>query len=193
MSVDKFEFSHDGRDIALLDSLPLIYHPIQDFRAMTNTCGMELSEVYSGIRYILDNQFISGASEATLAKWEKYLRVTPNGTDTLEERRFRILAKLNDLPPYTDKYLEAKLTELCGSDNFHITRDYSNFKITIELSLDSLANTETVESIIRSIIPANLDLTITWYRMRNYEVAKFTHEELAKYTQDEIKYGYPLE
>ena len=193
MSVDNFEFVYEDREIALIDLLPLVYHPIQDFKSMTNTCGRELSELYSGVTYILESQFISDASPEILAKWEKYLGVTPNGTDTLEERRFRVLAKLNDSPPYTDKYLVNKLTELCGTDNFRITRDYSNYNLTIELSLDSLANTETVRKLVRDIIPANLVLTVKEYHARYNEVGQFTHEELTAYTYDEIAHAAMLD
>ena len=96
---------------------------------------------------------------------------------------------MNDNPPYTDRYLVNKLTELCGStENFRIVRDYLNYKLTIEISLNSMANTETVAEIVRSIIPANLELTVKMLRARHYELEPYTHEYLGNYTQDQIKY-----
>lgn len=193
MSSEKFTFKYDEREICLLDSLPQIYHPISDFRAMSNVSGEEVSELYKGVTYITANAFINTSSDAILSKWEKYLKITPNGTDTLDERRFRILAKLNDFPPYTDHYLVKKLTDLCGADNFRITREYDKYKILVEVSLDSIANTDSVMELVKSIIPANLELTVRVLRARHNELEGFTHEYLANYTQDQITYREALE
>lgn len=189
MEVIKHTFIRDERDVCLLDLLPQIYHPIQDFQAMSNLSSEEVEELYSGVDYILDNAFINSASETTIAKWEGYLNITPNGTDTLDERKFRVLAKLNDNPPYTDRYLVNKLTELCGgTDNFRITRDYLNYRLTIEISLNSIANTNTIAEVVASIIPANLELIVNTALARHYELEPYTHEHLGNYTQDQIRY-----
>ena len=193
MASEKFTFTYDEREISLLDSLPQVYHPIADFRAMSNASGHELSKLYDHVKYIVDNSFIESSSEEIIGKWENYLRITPNGTDTLDERKFRILTKLNDCPPYTDQYLVNKLTEICGSDNFHIYKEYDQYKLTVEISLDSQANTNTVIDLVKSIIPANLELTVRTFRTRHYELEPFTHNDLAKYSQDDIKYRRILE
>jgi hypothetical protein len=137
----------------------------------------------------LNDQFISTASEEVIAKWEKYLDITPNGTDTLDERRFRIHVELNDTPPYTDKYLINKLDNLCGKGLWRWHRDYNEYTLVIEVSLESVANTESVINMVRNIIPANINLVVRNYRSRHSELGAFTHEELTTYTHDEIKYA----
>lgn len=193
MSSEAFAFKYDNREICLLDLLPPIYHPISDYKAITNSSGNEICELYKGVKHILDNSFISTSSEDTIAKWEKALRLVPNGLDTLEERRFRILTKLNDYPPYTDQYLVNKLTELCGEGNFSIERDYANYRLTIQFSLDSMVNTETIRELIMSIIPANIELSVGYYRTRHSELNTFTHEALSNYTHEEIETRVPLD
>ena len=188
MDVKKYTFTHDERDVCLLESLPQLYHPIEDFQASCNVSGEEVEKLYSGVRDILNSAFVQTGDEFTLSKWERYLRIASNREDTLENRRFRILAKLNDLPPYTDTYLVDKLTELCGEDKFRIFRNYTNYELIVEISLASEANTDIVGDIVRSIVPANLDVTIRSYRSRHYELEPFTHESLANYTHDQIKY-----
>lgn len=189
MATSDFKFTYDEREINLLESLPQIYKPIYDFRGMCNSSGMELSKLYGRIHDILEDQFVNTCSEYVLAKWEKHLGITPNGTDTIDERRFRVLARLNDAPPYTDKYLEKRLNELCGEGYWRIHRDYDVYMLIVEVSLDSEANTETVLDMVRDIIPANLELEVRNYRSRHSELTAFTHEQLAAYTQDEIKYA----
>lgn len=190
---EKFKFDYDEREICLLDLLPVVYHPIYDFRALTDSSGVEISNLYSGVKQIIDDQFVNTASADALAKWEKYLKTTPNGTDTLDERRFRILTKLNDTPPYTDKYLVNKLNELCGEGYYRIYRDYKNYKLLIEISLHSMANTDTVMETIKAIIPANIDLEIRTFRSRHVQVAKLTHNQLAEHTHDWIALRENLE
>lgn len=187
MSSNGFSFIYDEREITLLDSLPQIYHPIYDYQGITNASGRELSDLYNGVKNLVDDQFIATASASTLTRWEKYLDITPNGTDTLEERRFRVLSKLNDRPPYTDGYLINKLDELCGRDYYRIFREYKNYRLIIEISLDSVANTNTVMELVKSIIPANIELVVRTFRTRHYEVGKLTHTQLAEYTHDGIK------
>lgn len=188
MSTDNTKFTHDEREICLFDHLPEIYQRIHDFRAMANVSCSEIKPLYDGLDLILNDIFIESASSEILARWERYLKITPNATDTLEERRFRILAKLNDSPPYTDAYLEKRLNELCGEDGYRILRDYDQYQIVIQLSAGSPSNTVSVANIVREIIPANMMLTVQEYRTRHSELEKYTHEQLAVYTHDDIKY-----
>lgn len=186
---ENFTFAYDDRDVCLVEYLPELLRPIYDFKALSNSAGIELSELYKKVRTILEDQFINTASIDVIAKWERYLNLTPNATDTLEERRFRILAKLGNKPPYTDKYLENRLNELCGVDHWRIFRDYNTYSLTVQLSADSESNTETVASLLQTLIPANLTLTVENYRTRHSELTRFTHAELRAYTHDAIKYA----
>ena len=96
---------------------------------------------------------------------------------------------MNDSPPYTDKYLEKRLNELCGEGYWRVHRDYDVYRLIVEVSLDSVANTETVLTMVREIIPANMELDVRNYRSRHSELVVFTHDQLAAYTQDDIKYA----
>lgn len=182
-------FEYDGREISLIDRLPAIYHAISDYHAITNASATELFPLYNRLSKLLDDQFISTASEEVIARWEKYLKLTPKGTDTLEERRFRVQVAMNDMPPYTDDYLKNKLDSLCGKNLWRWHRDYDRAVLTIEVSLDSLANTESVVNMVRSIIPANLELQVRGYRSRHSELNIYTHADLSAFTHDEIKYA----
>ncbi len=187
--------SFDVRDrkVDLVELLPQIYKPIYDFRTVANECATELEPLYNGVFKILDNQFIASCDGDTLAKWERYFNITPNGTDTIDERKFRVLAKLNDSPPYTDRYLVQRLTELCGTNGFILTRDYGNYNLLVEIALDSLANTETIKKIIGDIVPANLNVTVREYCARYTQLTQFTHDELSGYTHNDVKLGVMLE
>ncbi len=186
---ENYRFNHDNRDVCLVDHLPHIFKNILDYRALSNASCVELEPLYRNVRTLLNDQFIDTASERAIGQWERYLKIVPNTSDTLEERRFRIQTRLNNIPPYTDRYLENRLNELCGSDNWRIYRDYDNYMLTVEISSSSAANTRTVADIVRAIVPANMNLVVQEYRSRYSELVNFSHEHLAKYTYDEIKYN----
>lgn len=183
-----YKFEYEEREICPHNSLPEMLKPIQDLKALCNRYGVELEKLYSNISEILDNQFISTASVDIIAKWEERLEIVPNATDTLEERRFRVLSKINDKPPYTFYYVENKLAELCGKDNFRLILTPEVYELSIELSDESLSNTETIVKWLKQLIPANITFTVGSYRSRHNELSVFTHNDLAAYTQDEIKY-----
>lgn len=192
MSSDKVTFTYDGRDITPLDSLPQIYQPIYDFRTLANNYGLELKDLYGCLESVIDSQFINDAPEDVISKWEGYLKIVPNGTDSLDERRFRILARLNDTPPYTDRYLENKLDQLCGEGYWRLFKEYNDYTLVVEIAMDSIANTETMFALIRDMIPANLHLIVRQYHSRHYELSGYTYEQLGQYTHDGVKYAEML-
>lgn len=184
---NNFSFVYDGRDITMIEKLPEIFRPIYDYRGICDASGVEVESLYSGVSRLFSDQFIQSASSEVVAKWEKYCGITPNATDTLDERRFRVLATLNDSPPYTDRYLENMLNRLCGQGYWRVIRDYDNYSIIVELSANSIANTETIMELVKKIIPANLVLTVRQYLARHIDLVDYTHEELAAYSYDDIQ------
>ena len=184
---NNFSFVYDERYISLIEKLPYIFRPIYDYRGMCDASGVELEALYKGVSQLLDDQFVQTASPNVIARWEKYCGIIPKATDTLEERRFRVLANLTDSPPYTDRYLNNLLNRLCGEGNWRIIRDYENYSLSVELSAESVANTETIMELVKKIIPANLKLTVQSYRSRHNELSEYTHEQLAAYTHNDIE------
>lgn len=187
-----YTFEYDEREVCPHNSLPEMLKPIKDLKALCNQYGVELERLYSNISEMLNDQFISTASVDIISKWEERLQIVPKATDTLEERRFRVLTKINDKPPYTFKYVENKLAELCGRDNFRLILDPNLYSLSVQLSNDSISNTETIVKWLEQLIPANIIFTVDRYRSRHIELSEFTHAELAAYTQDEIKYAKVL-
>ena len=186
------DFVYDGRTISPIKYLPELLQPIQDFQGLNDAYKAELKDLYEACAALFDDQFISTASETILAKWENHLGILPNATDTLDERRFRILAKLNDTPPYTERYLKNKLVELCSDGEFELEIDIPNYTVSVGVTVNSLANTDTIYAWLRELLPANLLLSVYQLMARHYELTKYTHEELAQYTHDQIKYRYVI-
>ena len=182
------DFVYDGRTISPIKYLPELLQPIQDFQGLNDAYKAELKDLYEACAALFDGQFISTASETILAKWENHLGILPNATDTLDERRFRILAKLNDTPPYTERYLKNKLIELCSDGEFELEIDIPNYTVRVGVTLNSSANTETINAWLRELLPANLLLSVYQVLARHYELVGLTHNDLSHYTHNQIKY-----
>lgn len=182
------DFVYDGRTISPIKYLPELLQPIQDFQGLNDAYKAELKDLYEVCAALFDDQFIATASETILAKWENHLGILPNATDTLDERRFRILAKLNDTPPYTEQYLKNKLVELCSDGEFELEIDIPNYTVRVGVTVNSTANTDTINAWLRELLPANLLLSVYQVLTRYYELVGFTHDDLAQYTHEQIKY-----
>lgn len=182
------DFVYDGRTISPIKYLPELLQPIQDFQGLNDAYKAELKDLYEACAALFDDQFISTASETILAKWENHLGILPNATDTLDERRFRILAKINETPPYTERYLKNKLVELCSDGEFELEIDIPNYTVRVGVTVNSLANTGTINAWLRELLPANLLLSVYQVLARHYELAGLTHNDLSHYTHNQIKY-----
>ena len=72
------------------------------------------------------NTAISTANEVGIARREKILKVIPQDTEDMEERRFRVMAMWNDSYPYTQESLLVRLDELLGKGNYTLAVSYTH-------------------------------------------------------------------
>ena len=149
-------------DRHLIDYLPPFEKGIKEFDAiLTRAEDPEMFTGWDAIDNAFNDQFILDATENGVSRWESMLGISPKGTDTLDERKFGILSKLNQELPYTLRKLERVLTTLCGSDGYTIDLNAAEYKIEVELALANHNNYGEVERILKAMIPANLTQVVT--------------------------------
>ena len=85
----------------LINYLTYVVRDYDAFKGIMESEQPEFERVWNCADDLLDNQFISTAGNIGLARWEKILAINPKETDTLEDRRFRILTRINEELPYT--------------------------------------------------------------------------------------------
>ena len=171
----------------LIDYLPLF---IQDFSEMKQIMGAEQPEVdtlWKNCGNTLDDMFVSYATENGVKRWEKIVGITPKNTDTLDERKFRILTKMNQELPYTIPKLKESLTVLCGEGGFEIDLQPSNFHIRVKLALSNKNNYQDVVDLLTKVIPANLTQEVK-IMYNGYEtLGKLTHDGLSSYNHEHLR------
>jgi hypothetical protein len=115
------------------------------------------------------------------------LKISPKPTDTLDERKFRILARLNRELPYTLTKLKELLTVLCGADGFSIDLQANLYHIDIKLGVGNQSNYEEVQKILNTMIPANMTQYISIMFNQHKTVGLLRHMDLAPYTHQHIR------
>lgn len=104
-----------------------------------------------------NNQFIAYADEDGIYAYEQLFQIVADPeTETLEERRFRLLNRIQTLSYYTMIYLRQKLNSLFGENNYEVEMDYLNYTLYVKNNAsNSFIYKESIAT-INKIKPANI-------------------------------------
>ncbi len=78
-------------------------------RKLSEAENVELLKLWNSFENKMDNNFINDSTENGVESWEQILKITPKAYDTLNDRKFRILTRLNERLPYTYREAEKRL------------------------------------------------------------------------------------
>lgn len=169
----------------LINYLPYIVRDYAEFQGITGAEQPEFETAWAAIEDILSNQFIKTAGNLGLSRWEKILEITPKGTDTLDDRRFRVLARLNEELPYTLPQLRVILENLCGPGNS--SAEVTDYTLLVKVGVAAKKNFEDVQTLLERVAPVNLVLTVQQLFNIHETLKGFTHAQLAWYTHFEVR------
>ena len=175
-----------ARTINLTDYQPDILKNVTEMRAIMNAETPLIQAVWDACESCMNDQFISEATENGIARREKMLDITPYATDTLADRRFRLLSRYNENTPYTKKSLVNMLETLCGKDGYHLTILTSEFTVRVRVALTVRKQSDSVRELLERILPYNMIFSVEllyniWQQFKSYtwaETEKFTWTEL---------------
>ncbi len=175
-----------ARTINLTDYQPDILKNVMEMRAIMNAETPLIQAVWEACESCMNDQFISEATENGIARREKMLDITPYATDTLADRRFRLLSRYNENTPYTRKSLVNMLETLCGKDGYQLTILTSEFTVKVRVALTVRKQTDSVRELLERILPYNMVFSVEllyniWQQFKSYtwaETEKFTWTEL---------------
>ena len=111
----------------------------------------------------------------------------PDGTDSLEDRRFRILTRINEELPYTLPQLRNILETLCGPGNYSADVAEGTYHLIVKIGLAAKNNFTDVESLLNRVVPQNLIVTLLQLYNTHAELGRFTHSQLAAHTHDQLR------
>lgn len=144
---------------------PPVLQEVLEIKILSGVMDAAIDKLKSSIDKLNKELFVLTAEDIGLSKWEKSLNIKKGLNESIELRRFRIIAKLNG----DNSGLKSKLNLLIGEGNYEL-KVYPN-ECMIELAIHSTANyidIQAINELLDKVIPANLNYGNTVeYEQRN--------------------------
>lgn len=138
--------------------LPEGLRGVRELSAIMDAETPEFSSLSVAQRRMLDDQFVMTASESAIRRYEQMLGIPRTTKDSLDDRRLKILVKLNNQLPYSMGWLRNKLDTLFGAGNYEIIRDVHTRKLAIQTDAQFEPLITALHLDLRQSIPANMVL-----------------------------------
>ena len=174
-------------DRKLIDYLPRFMRVYKEMKTIMETEQVEVDNLWTEVENALSDQFVLEATESGVKRWESMLGISPKDTDTLDERKFRILTKLNQELPYTLRKLEQALTNLCGNNMFSVEVTAAEYHVEIKLGLVNKNNYQEVVDILKKMIPANMTQWVQIMYNSHNVLAGLTHAKMTAYSHEQLR------
>ena len=177
----------------LIEYLPPFLAEYREYQRLFAVLWDEISEKQNSIlkrtdRALLDT-FIAEADAAGIKRWEQMLHIVPNAEETLDERRENIRTRMAGRRPFTYRKLKEILDDLVGDGEYTMEMT-DTFELTIKLALTSKYQRGSVQTLVRKIAPANIDLAISlMYHQHSEYINIMTHADMAEYTHADLREG----
>lgn len=172
-------------DRNLIDYIPMVLRDILEFKEIMDTDQSELSELWDAVENALDDQFVNTATNYGVSRWEKILKIIPKATETLDTRKFRILARLNEQLPFTLTSLKQQLESLCGTDGYVI--ELQDCTLIVRVALVAKSNFDDVDQLLKRVAPANIVVDLTLKYNQHKTIKQYLNSQLKQYSQREIR------
>lgn len=147
-------------DIDISQFLPPVSRDSRDMQEIMRVENPEFILLWEIMADLLDNQFIPSMGELGLSHWEWILEVLPQDTDTIEDRRNRILRLLAGTRPYTVEKLQEMLDATFGRGAVGVDLNENLYEIWFILSKEMRERSSEVINYAEPIVPKNLLLKI---------------------------------
>ncbi len=176
-------------DRQLIDYLPDLIKQSPIFESITTAEQPEIELLWAKLDEALKSSFVDTAEEDGVLRYERILKLTPKASDTIEDRRFRILVRLNEKLPYTEKFLNERLALLCGEGGYTLNLDYNSYTVEVKVGLNVTEQFDAVDAFLHRISPANLvrDVKIKYNTYGDLE--SFTYGDLESFTYGDLREG----
>ena len=99
-------------------NIPPVIENIEEIKAIYDAEEKVGQQLENEIRDRDLDTCIRTSTEYGIARREKILKIQPQNTDSLEDRKFRVLTKWYDDCPYTNQDLINRLDNLLGNGNY---------------------------------------------------------------------------
>ena len=167
--------------------LPDVLREILEFKELGKTTDERFALLDQESKCVLNNSFISSLDDYGCTRWEKMLHLVKRDTDSIEDRRLRILTKFLNQLPYTEKRLREMLDSICGQGGYDLKVDISIDCVHVKIDLGRKNQFQEVEKMLEDVVPLNLWLKVELKYNTHRILGQYTHRELAQYTHRQLR------
>lgn len=146
-------------EINISKHYPPTVNDFEEFIEIGKVENSNFNRVRIELLQLFSMRFVHDTDEVGIARWEKMLKLKRRASDSLETRRVRVLAKINNKLPYTWRTLNQLLTSIFGEGNYHINLDPQEYIIELLIPSEHSYYRELLE-ILEPMIPLNIYLMI---------------------------------
>jgi hypothetical protein len=166
---------------------PRVIGDMRDFQEIARGENPEFATLWDAVTRFIQDCFVHTGTEWAIERWEKIFRLETYKTDTLEQRRARILAMITRQLPYTMRALRNMLEALLGAGNYTATVNPVTNTISVLVNVRIAHQMDDVRQLLDAVVPANLGIEIGSLYSTHERLAGYTHGELAAYTHKYIQ------
>lgn len=179
------------RTIDLKGYLPDILKDVREMQAIMEAENPEIQALWQACEDCMNDQFISEATKNGIARREKMLGILPSSTDTLEDRRLRLLSWYAQGIPYTRPGLAALLESLCGANGYALSIVTSALTVNVKVDLVVKKQKEIVEGLLERVLSLNMVFTVellynTWEAVSYYTWGSAATRTWRKMKEEEL-------
>lgn len=150
----------DNETKTLLEYLPLFLRDYYEFKQLCKSGDVEVSSIDEAVDWNFDSAFISDCDATVLSKYERFLGIIPTSSQSIENRRNKVLLQWNTVASMTLQQFISKLQEYCGKDNFSVDNSREQFyQLVIWLNIHSV-DADTIKNFVDTWLPMNINYTM---------------------------------
>ncbi len=164
----------------LISYLPDVLLKTCEFPLLCLAEQPEFDGFLSAAENVLDSQFIMTAPEAAIDRYERIFGIVARDTESLDDRRFQILAKINEQLPYTIRRLRVLLDSFCGAENYSVDVDHAHYILSVQFNLSAKSNFG--DELLERMVPANMQIRIVLMTPASHLYTGFFSHEITSHT-----------
>lgn len=171
------------RNVDVSKYYPAIMQEIREFQHIAQAENPEFNLILQELQNVLDDQFIRDATLNGVSRRERMLKITPFSSDTMDERKFRLLTRYNEDIPYTVPNLKISLANICGSSGYRLNLINNTFTLIVKVELVAKRNLQTVQELLERVVPLNMIIDCDLMYNQHKTLHVYTHRQLKQFTQ----------
>lgn len=166
---------------------PRVIGDMRDFQEIARGENPEFATIWEAMERFIQDCFVHTGTEWAIKRWEQIFNIGTYPTDTLDQRRSRILAVITRSLPYTMRALLRMLETLLGAGNFAATVNPVTSTLIVLVNVRVAHQWDDVRQLLDAVVPANLAIEIGNLYSTHERLAGYTHAQLAAYSHKYIQ------